>query len=358
MKREAKLLLEKAVNALILSIDHFNRPWDRGRVEAVLIFMDHAFEMLLKSAILHCGGKIFEKGARHSIGYNTCVRRALSDGEIRFLSEEQALLLQTINNLRDAAQHHLLDISEGHLYIQAQAGLTLFRDVLRDVFERSLQVDLPARVLPISTTPPTDLAKLFEDEVEEVRKLLQPGKRRRTEGQSKARALAILEGAVQGESDQPDPKHFARICRGIRAGKHWQELFPGVAAINITSKGYGPTIEFRLTKKIGIPVHLVEEDSPGAATVAVKPISELGFYSLGRNDLAVKLGLSNNQTSGFIWYLKLKSDPECHRQIRIGKSKFDRYSPKAIDRIKQALKETTAAAVWNQYRQRPKVNNR
>lgn len=55
MKKEAKILLEKAVNSLILSVEHFNRPWDQGRVEAVLILLDHAFEMLLKAAILHRG---------------------------------------------------------------------------------------------------------------------------------------------------------------------------------------------------------------------------------------------------------------------------------------------------------------
>ncbi|MGQ9689600.1 MAG: hypothetical protein ACUVXF_12590 [Desulfobaccales bacterium] len=44
MKKEAKILLEKAINSLILSVEHFNRPWDRGRVEAVLILLDHAFQ--------------------------------------------------------------------------------------------------------------------------------------------------------------------------------------------------------------------------------------------------------------------------------------------------------------------------
>lgn len=349
MKRETKLLLEKAVNALILSIDHFNRPSDRGRVEAVLIFLDHSFEMLLKSAILHRGGRIFEKGSAHSLGFNTCVRRSLSKGTICFLSEEQALLLQTINSLRDATQHHLLNISEGQLYIQAQAGVTLFKDLLQQVFGKDLGVELPDRVLPISTQPPMDLAKLFENEVEEVRKLLRPGKRRRVEVESKAKALAILECAIKGDYNQPQPRELARICSAIRDGISWDQLFPGVACINITSTGYGPAIEFRLTKKAGIPIHLVAEGSPDAATVAVKPVNELSFYSLGRNDLSEKVGLGHNKTSAFIWYLKIKSDPECYRHIRIGKSSFDRYSPKAIDRLKEAMNQTTVDQVWKEY---------
>jgi hypothetical protein len=32
MKREAKFLLDKAVNSLILSVDHFNKASDVGRV--------------------------------------------------------------------------------------------------------------------------------------------------------------------------------------------------------------------------------------------------------------------------------------------------------------------------------------
>ncbi len=110
MKRETKLLLEKACDSLVLSIELFNRPNDRGRISSTLIQLDHAFEMLLKAALLHRGGRIREKRARETIGFDVCVRRALSDGKHKFVTAEQALVLQTINGLRDAAQHHLLDI--------------------------------------------------------------------------------------------------------------------------------------------------------------------------------------------------------------------------------------------------------
>ena len=53
MKREAKLLLDKACDALVLSIELFNRPHERGRVCGTLIQLDHGFEMLMKAAILH-----------------------------------------------------------------------------------------------------------------------------------------------------------------------------------------------------------------------------------------------------------------------------------------------------------------
>ena len=94
--------------------------------------------MLLKAAILHRGGRIRERRAKQTIGFDASVRRALSDGAVRFVTEEQALALQSINGLRDAAQHHLLEISEGQLYVHAQGGVTLFRDLLQQVFGQDL----------------------------------------------------------------------------------------------------------------------------------------------------------------------------------------------------------------------------
>ena len=58
------------------------------------------------------------------MGFDKCVRIALRDGEILFIHDEQALTLQAVNGLRDAAQHHLIDVSELQLYIHAQSGVT------------------------------------------------------------------------------------------------------------------------------------------------------------------------------------------------------------------------------------------
>ena len=191
MKREAKLLLNKACDALVLSIELFNRPHNRGRISGTLIQLDHGFEMLMKAAILQRGGKIRDRGAKETIGFKACVRRSLSDGKIKYLSKNQALVLQTINGLRDAAQHHLLIIAEGQLYLHVQSGVTLFKDLLKSVFDQQLTAHLPERVLPVSTSPPTDLATLFDSEVAEIKKLLRPGKRRQIEALARLRPLAI-----------------------------------------------------------------------------------------------------------------------------------------------------------------------
>lgn len=188
MKKEARHLYEKAIDSLTISIELFNRPNDCGRIHGVLIFLDHSFEMLLKAAILHKGGKIREKLAKETIGFSACVRKSFSDAAIKFLNEEQTLTLQSINGLRDAAQHYTLEMSEQYLYFQAQAGLTLFRDIVRNVFEIELKTELPVRVLPLSTTPPVDIQVFFNTEVEEIRNLLQPGSRKKLEAIEKLRA--------------------------------------------------------------------------------------------------------------------------------------------------------------------------
>lgn len=351
MKREPRLLLQKACDALVLSIELFNRPHDRGRVSSTLIQLNHAFEMLLKASILHRGGSIREKRAKETIGFDVCVRRSLSDGRIKYLEEEQALVLQTINGLRDAAQHHLLDVSEGQLYVHVQSGVTLFRDLLNKVFQQELATHLPTRVLPVSTSPPTDLATLFESEVAEVKKLLSPGKRRGLEALSRLRPLAILDGTIRGDKGQPSDGNLRRLGKDVLDGKVWVDMFPGAASVEISTDGAGPSLSLRLSKKEGILTHLVAEGTPGASVVAVKRVNELDFYSLGAKQLAEKVGLTMPKALAVVDYIGLRGHEDCYKEIKIGKTTFKRYSPKAIEAVTEALKKETAEAIWTKRRE-------
>jgi hypothetical protein len=346
MKKDVKILRTKAIESLVLSIEHFNRPSNTGRVHAVLMLMDHAFEMLFKAIILHRGGRIREPRSQQTISFDACVRKGLSDAQVKFLDVNQALTVQTINSLRDAAQHHILDISEQLLYIQAQAGLSLFRNVFKSVFGKELHSYLSTRVLPLSTTPPTSLASLFDMETAEIKKLLSPGNRRHTEAEAKLRSLAIVENSLGGKKTQPSIGELRRFATEIGSGKKkWNDIFPGVASVTLTADGYGPSIDLRISKT-GVPVQLVPEGTPGATVVAVKRVDDLGFYSLGRDQLAKKVGLSGPKTTAVIRFLKLKNDRDCYKQIAIGKSKFDRYSPKAIDVILDTVKNYPIDEIW------------
>jgi hypothetical protein len=352
MKKEVKHLYTKAVDSLVLSIELFNRPNDTARVHGVLIMMDHSFEMLLKASILHKGGKIKERRSPNTIGFASCVRKSLSEEDVRFLNEDEVLTLQSLNGLRDAAQHYTLKISEQHLYFQAQSGLTLFRDIVQRVFEIDLKQGLPIRVLPLSTTPPTDIQAFFTNEIQDIKKLLGPTKRKNIVAIEKLRALAIMENAVQGNDTQPSDGELKKTLKTLEQGGNFGQLFPGVATLNFTANGYGPSLDLRISRKEGVPVQVVPEGTPGAHVVALKRVNELDYYNLGRDQIAKKVGLSGPKTSAVIHHLELKTDEESYKKITIGKVHYDRYSQKAIAKIKEAVQETPIEEIWTNYKNR------
>jgi hypothetical protein len=346
------------VDSLVEAVGRFNSPHDRGRVTTTLILLDHGFEMLLKAAIVERGGSIRERRGRETIGFDACVRRGLSDGRIQFLTEEQALTLQATNGLRDAAQHHIVDVSEQQLYMHAQSGVTLFRDIMGDVFGANLCDYLPERVLPVSISPPADLGMLFDREVEAVKSLLAPGRRRHTEARARLRPLAILDANVQGEKLQPREGALDKMGHRLLAGEDWREVFPGAASIDLTSSGEGARIELRIVKKEGVPTMLVPEGTAGASVVAVKRVNELDYYNLSARVLAEKVGLSPPRSTALIRYLRLEDDAEYYKRIVVGKVPFKRYSVKALDRMKQALGEVSMDEVWRTHRPRRRAGKR
>ena len=350
MKGEARLLLEKGGDSLLLGIERFNCPFERGRVTSVLISLDHAFEMLLKASILQRGGRIRKRGAPETLGFDACVRVGLSDAKVKFLTEEQALTLQMLNGLRDAAQHHLITIEEAQLYIHAQSAVTLFRDLLKSVFNQELMNYLPRRILPISTQVPVDLSALFESETTEITKLLKRRRKARIEIDARLRPLAIVEATIRGQKTQPSKNELRHLEKQLTKKKKWKELFPGVSQIEISPRGSGPTMNLRLTKKTGTPVVLVPEGTPGASVVAVRRVDELGYYNLGATQLATKVGLTVNQTVAVIRVLKLDQDSNCFKEVIIGKSRFKRYSQLAIEKIKEAVRQKSINEIWREYR--------
>jgi hypothetical protein len=91
---------------------------------------------------------------------------------------------------------------------------------------------------------------------------------------------------------------------------------------------------------------LVAEGTPGASVVAVKRVNELDFYSLGAKQLAEKVGLTMPKAVGVMDYLGLRNDADCYKEFRIGSQTLKRYSSKAIEKIKEALKTESADEIW------------
>jgi len=350
MKKEARVLLGKSVDSLFLSVELFNRPWDRGRSEAVLILLDRSFELLLKAVIVHRGGKIRERRAKESIGFDSCVRKCVSDQQLKCLSEEEAITIQVVNSLRDAAQHYLLEISEQQLYIYTQSGLTLYDDVLKKVFGESINKCLPNRVLPITTDPPKDLITVITTEFKDIKNLLVPGSRKRLDAQARLRTLQIVEESLDGNRCQPSEVELRKLAREISKGKSWQEIFPSIASLQLDTTGTGLSVSLRITKSEGEPIRLVPEGTPGATVVAIKRVNELSYYSLGLYDLAKKLGLTNNMMYAVFRALNVQNNPDYFKIIKIGKTTHKRYSINCLDYLYKELPSLNRKKVWEKYR--------
>jgi len=250
------------VDSLVLAVDHFNRVWDRGRTEAVLIMLDRAFELLLKAMIVHRGGKIRAPDSSLTIGFDPCLRKCISEEPLRCLTEDEAVTIQNLNSLRDAAQHYFTELSEDLLYIYSQSAVTLFDKLVSDVMYIKLKDTMPNRVLPVSPKPPRDFGLILDAQFGEIAQMVAPGSRKRLDAKARIRSIAILQSSLDGRKSQPSDRELDGIVRRIRDGAGWRAIFPGVATLRIDPNATGPGLALRITKNQGEAIHLVPEGSP------------------------------------------------------------------------------------------------
>jgi len=362
VKREARLLKERSVDSLLLAIELFNRPSDRGRQEAVLLHADHALELLLKAIIVHRGGRIRRSGEVYTLKFSACVNKCLSDIQVKCLTESDAIALRALNGWRDAAQHYFLDLPEPQLYLAAQGAVTLFDDLLQKVFHERLHAHLPDRVLPVSTRPPADLDLMLDETFSGIDKLIGRGVRRMSEAKAMLRLVAILEAANRGEDTAPTEAELRRNIRRLRDGEDWRTVFPGVATLRLDTSGNGLTFSLRLTKREGLPVHRVAEHE--GVPLAERRVNELDVYSLGFNGLVRELGSITAPKLGVvIERIGLRLDKDCYREFHIASTPtksppLKRYSLKALDRLRAELPALDVDALWTAHLEARRVKRR
>jgi len=184
-------------------------------------------------------------------------------------------------------------------------------------------------------------------EFDDIRGLVEPGARKHLQARAKLRSLAVIEASLNGERSQPGERELEKLLGKVRAGRTWQDLFPGVASLEITTEQSNTIgIAIRLTKREGRPVHLVPEGTPGATIVSVKRVNELDYYSLGLTQLAAKLKLSPSRTLALIRHLGLQERGDSFKLITIGRNSFKRYSKTALDACQDALMTVDMDKVW------------
>ena len=345
MRREARLLKAKAIASLRRAAQAFNSLEDDGRVTTVLLHSQHAFEMLLKAALVERRQKVFDSKTGRSIGFLRALNLARQE---LGLSQEVAGTLRALGAMRDDEQHYLGGNDEALLYLHLRAGVTVFDDVLRAVFNESLADVLPTRVLPISTEPPADLDLLIDRQFRQISELLEPGRRQRPEARQMIRTLLALEGHVADEVEISE-RDVNRVERGVRVGKSRDEVFPRLHGLATEIEGAGLTVRVRITRQPDAPpVRLVDSDDPIEAA-AIREVDLQSTFKYGSKALADKLKIDTARAKALRWELGVEDDPTCRHDFVFEKTKLMRYSDRALVRMRDAI---AAGADLNEVRAR------
>jgi len=352
VKRNAKLYLDRAINSMRLAIEHFNRPYEEGRQEAVLHFALHSHEMLLKAVLLQRKKQIQRRRESKNISVSKAIQLLGPEGE-KVLTDSDVLSLTSLSNVRDAAQHSVVCLSEQTLYLETQTAVTVFDKVLKEEFGTSLADYLPTRVLPISTEPPASLELLVDTEVTQIKGLLQPGRRRTADAESRLRPLLAIDLAAAGEERTATPLEVDRAANRLKEGRDWRDVMPNLAALSLEATGAGQTYSVRLTKaKDAPPVKFAESEDETENAAIIREVNTEARYPFTATELARLVGVTVPKVGAYIWKLGLKDDDTCRHIFTHGKSSFPMYSHEALKRLRDAVSTTKQLDVWREYQNR------
>jgi hypothetical protein len=331
-RRVPLLLKDKALASMRRAVKAFNDLDDDGRQTAVMLNIQHAFEMLVKATLTDKKVRVFDKRSGRSIGFEKC--SALASEHLR-PSQEQIGLLRAIDASRDDEQHWLATLNEGLLYLHSRGAVTLFDEILDDAFGERLADHLPERVLPISTSPMTDVDVLVDEQYSQIKQLLRPGKRRRPEARALLRGLLAMEGHLSDEA-RVSERDVDRVEKAVRDGHSRDEVFPRLRDVTARFEGEGPTVKVHFTKREGAPVRFVPADDP-TDSAAVREIDLQRKYHISAFELAEMVGLSRPRATALRRHLGIDEDNSCLHVFTFGSQKHARYSDNAYRRMKQPL---------------------
>lgn len=350
MRATAKTLHGKALSSMRTAMTAFNSPRDDGRATVVLLHLQHAFEMLLKAALVQGGAKVFDKKSGRSVGFEAAINKSCQLAGVK-LSHDEAGTLRAIDALRDDEQHWFNDVSEGLLYLHARAAVTLFDELLFRAFKQRLADHLPNRVLPVSTEAPQDILALVDSEYANIAELLKPGRRARGEARAKIRTLLALEAHI-AEDTRVSDSDVNRVEKGIKAGKKRQQVFPKLNPLSAEISGEGLTVKVKIVKQAdALPVRLVR-DGDGGDVVDAAAIREVDLqkkFHWSPFDLAEKLSISRPRATALREHLGIDKEPDCLHVFEFGSQKHPRYSDNALTRMREAITNQDMDAIWKSH---------
>lgn len=337
----------------------FNSPDDHGRTTVVLLLLQHAFEMLLKAALVQGGTKVFDKKTGRSIGFEAAINQSCQLTSFK-VTQDEAGTLRAVDALRDDEQHWFNEVSEGLLYLHARAAVTLFDELLFRAFNERLADHLPNRVLPVSTEAPQDILTLVDREYANIAELLKPGRRARGEARAKIRTLLALEAHVAEDTKVSD-SDVNRVEKGIKAGRTREQVFPKLNPLTADISGEGLMVKVKIVKQAeALPVRLVRDGDGGEVVdaAAVREVDLQKKYHWSPLDLADKLGITRPRAAALREHLNIDEDSDCRHMFEFGSQKHPRYSDNALTRMRNAIENQDMDAIWEAHRPGPRSKPR
>ena len=344
MKRKTGYFLSRSKNSLVMAIEIFNRPRDEGRVEGVLLFLDHAFEMLLKAIIFEKTGALKKRGEKYNYGFEKCVNLCSS---YTLLDNDESIMLLNLNGFRDAAVHDLVIISEGLLYSHAESCVLIYGKLLKAVFKEELAKVIPLRILPLSTSLPSDMQTLFSSDLEGVRSLLCGRQRKEDEATARLRPYQIIEHNLTSlyteKARLPSTKTLLKRIKN----EDWRVVLPMVSGLVKPSRE-GIALNLQVVKTGGIPVRIDPNAPTAIAFRYVKPEDKYQYLTI---ELAEALGINMNFLVKLVQMFKMKENPDYHTKIKTGRKTYvQRYNDRAYQVLKNAIQHDGKDALMTSIR--------
>lgn len=330
------------MSSLRRGLGSFNSFDEDGRITTVLLHLQHACEMLLKAILVQKGVKVFDGKSSTSLGFSKCANIAQSHCG---LLKEEAGVMRAIDALRDSEQHWFVVVPEDMLYLHARGIITVIDDVIKRSFHEALADHLPTRVLPVSTTPATNVEVLIDREYSQIAELLRPGRRARDEARGRIRALLSMESHVVEDVNVTE-RDINRVEQAIKKGVEIDRVFPRLLMLrSSTTAGHGFEFQVHFSKKDGAPVRFISGDDLGEAA-AVREVDLHKRFYLQPSALATKLKISQPKSKLLREHLKIDADSACAHVFEFGNQKILSFSNKAELKMTEFMKSNSIEELW------------
>ena len=214
--------------------------------------------------------------------------------------------------------------------------MTLFDELLSEIFNETLADHLPSRMVPISTMPPEGIELLIDREFNAIKDLLRPNRRHRSEARGKIRTLLAME-AHSGEDVEVSERDVNRVVSGIRRGQSINEVFPVLGNLSSLTEGEGILLKVHFSRKgEGAPIRYIKGDNPQEAA-AIREIDLQKRFPHSKTDLSKLLAVTTKRAKSLREKLRLDDDSSCYYEFKFGGSSHPRYSDKALLTLREEL---------------------